>query len=86
MIRNVETVNDNDLVTADFLREKALTKFNNMVQAGRWKRSEDPSTKVITALSTQIANLRNQINSASAFQNSSNNTTPKLMIPEWRVH
>ena len=74
--------NDNDLVTADFLQEKALTKFNNMVQAGLWKRSEDPSTKVFFALSTQIANLRNQINSASAFQNSSNNTTPKLMIPE----
>ena len=48
-------------MAADFLREKAITKYNNMVQAGRWKRSEDPSSKIISALTTQISDLQKQV-------------------------
>ena len=78
---------EDDLVTADFLREKALTKYNNMLQANRWKRTEESSSKIIYPLRTKIEDLQQQVLSASSFQTTvdKNNRGPKLMIPKWRT-
>ena len=77
---------EEDRVTADILREKVLTKFNNMVQAKTWKRTEDPSAKVISALATQVQNLKDQMSQSSALATTAGNQNkPKLMIPQWRT-
>ena len=82
-----DTGNDPDQVTADFLREKALTKYNNMLQSGRWKRTEDASSKIISALATEVQNLKQKL--AETNTNQALATTeikkPKLMIPQWRT-
>ena len=39
------TINESDQITSDALRVKVLQKYNNMLQAKRWKQTEDPSSK-----------------------------------------
>ena len=60
-----------------------------MLLAKRWKKTEDPSAKVISALVTKVASLEGKIaSSSSTFQanaTDSSSSKPKLHIPEWRT-
>ena len=61
-----------------------------MKQAKRWKRTKDPSAKVISALVTEVNDLKSMINEkGSKLQaNATNNESkgkPKLFVPDWRV-
>ena len=51
---------EDDRVTADHLIQKVKLKYNNMFQASRWKKTEDPSSKVISALATKVKTLELQ--------------------------
>ena len=52
------TVLMTDMETSDELCANVLQKFNNMKQAKRWKRSKDPSVKVMSALVTEVNYLK----------------------------
>ena len=57
-----------------------------MTKAQTWKKTEDPSAKVISALTTKVNFLEEKLNLAS--NNSAHATTagnPKLKIPVWRT-
>ena len=54
-----------------------------MIMAKRWKKSKDPSAKVILALATQVSNLEQKLQVHSTDASSSNK--PKLHIPMWRT-
>ena len=60
-----------------------------MKQAKRWKRSEDPSSKVISALVTEFNDLKAMLTNGAKQVNATNNELgikkPKLFAPEWRV-
>ena len=65
-----------------------------MSKAKRWKRTEDKSSKVISALATKVTELEKQLASGGAAHATSgsgggsgggNKKKPKLMIPEWRT-
>ena len=43
-----------DKVLAEGAKEDVLAKYNNMKLAKSWKKSEDPQSKIITALATQL--------------------------------
>ena len=77
-----------DNVTATHLTEKAKLKFNNMTQLNSWKKTEEPSAKVIYALAAQVMNLEKRLeeqssSSTSLATNVNNNGT--LRIPFWRT-
>ena len=85
-------MNDTDAQTSEDLHTKSIQKFNNMNLASRWKKSEDPSAKVISALVTQVNNLEQKLartnNNQANVTNNSNSPSkeiPKLMIDEWRI-
>ena len=84
------TVMSTDVETSDELRAKVLQKFNNMKQAKRWKRSKDPSSEVISALVTEVQDLKAMLTKGAKGQaNATNNLSTakksKLFVPEWRV-
>ena len=62
-----------------------------MINANRWKKTEDPSAKLISALVTQVKSLEEQVANgakpqANATDQSSNTKGPeKLLIPVWRT-
>ena len=82
---------DDDVASIEFLRTKALQKYNNMSNAHRWKKTEDPSAKLILALVTQVKSLEDKIEHGTPLKaNATNqytdaNSKEKLLIPEWRV-
>ena len=84
------TIMSTDLETSDDLRAKVLQKYNNMKQAKRWKRSEDPSSKVISALVTEVNNLKAMLTSgarrhAHMHTHEPKGKKPKLFVPDWRI-
>ena len=86
-----------DEILAEGIQEKMLSKYNNMKLAKTWKKSEDPHSKVITALATQVQTLQNQLKGKSNSQanattsgsdNKLKNKSDKekaLGFPEWRT-
>ena len=78
-----------DEVLAEGVKTKMISKFNNMKLSKSWKKSEDPNSKVITALATQIQTLEKKLTSKStALATSSggnNKGNGKLGFPEWRT-
>ena len=80
------TSNQPDNVIADLLIEKVKLKYNNMMQSNSWKKSEDPSAKVISALVTQVKNLEDKLNmSGTNSAHATSSTNPQLRIPVWRT-
>ena len=87
------TSNETNKETNDDLCAEVLQNYNNMNQAKRWKRMEDPSVKVISALVTQVNSLEVKLSQgggkfqANATSDSKNSKVgkPKLFIPEWRT-
>ena len=80
---------ESDRETSDALRKKVLQKYNNMSKAKRWKKTDDPSSKIISALMTKVSSLENQISNSNKTNNQANATSSsgkaKLHIPEWRT-
>ena len=82
------TVIQTDAETSSNLRKIILEKYNNMLLAKRWKKTEDPSAKVISALMTKVASLEGKISSSSGKHHANatdKSKTPKLHIPQWRT-
>lgn len=83
------TTQESDAQTASNLWAIVLQKYNNISLAKRWKKTEDPSAKVISALMTKVALLESKIssNSSNLQANATGATTtkPKLLIPKWRT-
>ena len=84
------TATATDQETSSNLRLKILQKFNNMKDASRWKKTEDPSSKIISALTTKVENLEAALatNNTSTTNNATTSETkskPQLRIPEWRT-
>ena len=79
---------EDDRVTADFLIQKVNMKFNNMSKANQWKKTEDPSSKVISALVTKVQSLEDKLGAAtnkSAHATSTASAPATLKIPVWRT-
>ena len=85
-----------DEILAEGVQEKMLSKYNNMKLTKTWKKSEDPHSKVISALATQVQTLQSQLKGnkkslqANATASSSNGkvtnkTEKELGFPEWRT-
>ena len=53
-----------DAIHADLLHTKVKTKYVNMSKAKRWKKTEDKSSKFISALATKVTDLEKQLSSA----------------------
>lgn len=82
------TVTATDRETSTALRSIILQKYNNMVQATRWKKTEDPSSQIISALTTKVENLEMALSTATTSSTttpSATNANPKLRIPVWRT-
>ena len=76
-------------ITHDSLVSTAVTKYNNMVKQGCWKKVE-PKDAIIVALTTQIRNLENKISSTTTTLGggssaSNNNMNPKCTLEGWRI-
>ena len=82
---------DDDVTSSEYLRTKALQKYNNMSNANRWKKTEDPSAKLISALVTQVKSLEDKLEKGTPLKanatnhSSGTNGKEKLLIPEWRT-
>lgn len=74
-----------DEIHADNLREKVKVKYLNMSKAKRWKKTEDKSSKVISALATKVTQLEKQLSTDKSAHATSGGSNAKLMIPEWRT-
>ena len=82
------TVAATDRETSTALCTTILQKYNNMKQATRWTKTEDPASKIISALTTKIDNLELALSAHTSSQTtapSTSDTKPKLRIPEWRT-
>lgn len=82
-----------DNVTADHLINKVARKFNNMTESNSWKKSKNPSAKIISALATQVSNLEKRLEEHDASAKTALATLDKgqgsgkatLCIPVWRT-
>ena len=75
-----------DRVTADLLIQKVNMKYNNMSKANQWKKTEDPSSKVISALVTKVQSLEDKLGASKNSSAHATSTGPsKLRIPVWRT-
>ena len=77
-----------DAQTASNLRTIVLQKYNNMLLAKRWKKTEDPAAKIISALMTKVASLEGKVTSSTSNHHANatdSKPKPKLHIPEWRT-
>ena len=84
------TVTATDRETSHALRVKILQKYNNMFLSKPWKKTEDPSSKIISALTTKVENLEAALattNTSKTNTSTPSDTTSKpiLRIPEWRT-
>ena len=77
-----------DILSDDLIRD-AVTKYQNMVALKTWDQSE-PSNSKIAALTTQLRELQDSINSTKVTDKSSNKSTDSdakkgfLTVAEWR--
>ena len=77
---------NDDADFAENLMEKAVAKYNSMSLEKNWKKTEDPSSKIVSTLATKVSSLEKLLEgngSATALATSS--ATPKLAFPEWRT-
>ena len=78
---------NDDANFAENLMEKTVAKYNNMSLAKNWKKTEDPSSKIVSALVTKVSSLEKLLEEknggATALATSSEK--PKLAFPEWRT-
>ena len=74
-----------DNVFADLLIQKVKLKYNNMFKAQTWKKTEDPSAKVISALTTKLNYLEEKLNSSAPSALATSAEKPELKIPVWRT-
>jgi len=68
------TVTATDRKTSSALRIKVLQKYNNILLAHRWKKTEYPSVKIISVLTALVTST-----------STTKKSNPKLRIPEWRT-
>ena len=54
-----------DHVVTDQLIQIVTKKYNNMAMAKKWVKSENPSSKIITAMATKLQTLENKLNRKS---------------------
>ena len=82
---------DDDATSSEYPCTKALQKYNNMNSTNCWKKTEDPSTKMISALVTQVKSLEDKLaNGAQPQANATEQSSgtkgkEKLLIPKWRT-
>ena len=66
--------------------------YNNINQVKYWKKTKDSSARVISALATEVSNLKEILaNGTKPQANATNNSNvpsgqkENLVIPEWRM-
>ena len=85
------TVMQTDEETSEHLRTKVLQKYDNMKLAKRWKKTEEKESKLISALVTEINDLKallmNNKPQANATENKPQQSKKKdkLFVDEWRI-
>lgn len=79
-----DTGND---ISSDTLIKDAVTKYNNMVIRKTWKQEEAKTSKIV-ALTTQVKELQDKLNSSSNSTKDSSKSSGKsnhFNIAEWRL-
>ena len=82
---------ETDTETSENLRTKVLQKYNNMKLAKRWKKTEDKDSKIISALVTEVNDLKALLTKtkpqANATESNPKSTKKKdkLFVDEWRI-
>ena len=77
--------------TSEHLRTKVLQKYNNMKLAKRWKKTEEKESKMISALVTEVNDLKALLMSNKPQANATENKPQqskkkdKLFVDEWRI-
>ena len=83
------SVMETDAETSENLRTKVLQKYNNMKLAKRWKKTEDKESKFISALVTEVNDLKALLTktqpNATESKQKSTKKKDKLFVDEWRI-